>query len=210
MPDGRQTRFFGVTFEAFMAISLLERQHVFSFEEYVEVAERSPQRVEFWAGTILDMSGGSPRHSAICSNLSGILHAQLRGQPCRAYDANLRLRAVAANRATYGDVIVVCGELERDPSDKTRQTVLNPKVIIEVLSPSTENDDRGAKLDCYKTITSVELVILVAQDQVQVTVHRRQPDGSFARASQDAGTVELPEIACRLPITEIYENLPGE
>jgi len=191
-----------------MAISLLERQHVFSFEEYVGVAERSTQRLEFWSGRVLDMSGGSPRHSAICGNIVGLLHAQLRGQPCRVYDANLRVRAVVVNRATYADATVVCGELERDPADKTRQTVLNPKVMVEVSSPSRESDDQGAKLDCYKTIASVDLVILVAQERHQVTVYRRQSDGGFARVSYDAGTIELPEIGCSLPIAEIYENLP--
>jgi len=193
-----------------MALSLLERQHVFSFEDYIEIAVRSTQRLEFWAGTILDMSGGSPRHSAICSNITGLLHAQLREHPCRAYDANLRVHSVVANRATYADITVVCGELERDPADKTRQTVLNPKVIIEVLSPSTEKDDRGAKLDCYKTIGSVDLVILVAQDRMQLTVHRRQSDGSYRQAIHDAGIIELPEIACSLSIPEVYENLPDE
>jgi len=73
-----------------MVVSIAERRHAFSFEEYTDVAERSPARVEHWEGVILDMSGGSPRHSAICSNVSRILAAQLRGAPCRVFDANLR------------------------------------------------------------------------------------------------------------------------
>jgi Uma2 family endonuclease len=189
-------------------VSLIERQHVFSFEEFVDVTAHGAQRLEFWAGTILDMSGGSPRHSAICGNIVGLLHAQLRGRPCRVYDANLRVRSVVANRATYADATVVCGELERDPADKTRQTVLNPKVVVEVSNPSTESDDRGLKLDCYKTIASLDLVVLVAQEQPQVTVYRRQSDGSFGRTCYDAGAVELQAIGCSLPIAEIYENLP--
>ena len=103
-----------------------ERQHVFSFEEYAAIAGKSPARIEFWDGAILDMSGGSPRHSAICSNLMRILGGQLRGAPRRVFDANLRVRSIAGRRSTYADATVVCGPLELDPSDATRQTVLNP------------------------------------------------------------------------------------
>jgi Uma2 family endonuclease len=192
-----------------MAVSSAERRHVFSFEEFADVAERSPTRVEYWEGAILDMSGGTPRHSAICSNVSRILGAQLRGAPCRVFDANLRVRSIAANRATYADVTVVCGPLELDPADKTRQTVLNPSILIEVLSPSTESDDRGPKLDCYRMIASVRTVILIAQDRAHVTVHERQPDGAFAQSDHDGGAVELRAIDGTLPIAEIYEDLPN-
>lgn len=192
-----------------MAVSIVERRHVFSFEEYADVAERSPTRVEYWEGAILDMSGGSPRHSAICSNVSRILGAQLRGSPCRVFDANLRVRSIAANRATYADVTVVCGPLELDPADKTRQTVLNPSILIEVQSPSTESDDRGPKLDGYKMMASVQAVILIAQDRALVTVHERQADGSFTQRDHDSGAVELRAIGSALPIAEIYEDLPN-
>jgi Uma2 family endonuclease len=191
-----------------MAVSIAERHHSFSFEEYADVAERSPIRVEHWEGAILDMSGGSPRHSAICSNLARILGAQLRGVPCRVFDANLRVRSIAANRATYADVTVVCGPLELDPADKTRQTVLNPRVLIEVQSLSTESDDHGPKLDCYKMIATVQAVILIAQDRTQVIVHERQGDGSFAESAHDDGAIELRAINCTLPIAEVYEDLP--
>jgi Uma2 family endonuclease len=192
-----------------MAVSIAERRHVFSFEEYVVLAERSPTRIEHWEGAILDMSGGSPRHSAICSNISRILGGQLRGAPCRVFDANLRVRSIAANRATYADVTVVCGALEIDPGDKSRQTVLNPSVLIEVQSPSTESDDQGPKLDCYKMIASVRAVILVAQDRTHVTVHQRRADGSFEQSEYDSGTIDLPAIRCKFPVNEIYEDLPS-
>ena len=158
-------------------------------------------------GAILDMSGGSPRHSAICRNVIRILAAQLRGAPCQVFDANLRVRSIAANRATYADVTVICRPLELDPADKTRQTVLNPRILIEVQSPSTESD-RGPKLDCYKTIASVQAVILIAQDRTQDVVHERQTDGSFTQSEHDSGAIELRAIDCTLPITEVYEDLP--
>jgi Uma2 family endonuclease len=186
-----------------------ERRHRFSFEEYAEVAALSPTRVEFWEGTILDMSGGSPRHSAICSNILRILGMQLRGKPCRAFDANLRVRSIAANRATYADVTIVCGALELDPADKSRQTVLNPSVLIEVQSPSTESDDRGPKLDAYKLIASVRVVLLVAQDSSQVTMHERRPDGGWTVAVYDRGTIDVAATGCQLPLSEVYEDLPA-
>jgi Uma2 family endonuclease len=191
-----------------MVFAPTERGHVFSFDEYVEIADRSPNRVELWEGFILDMTGGTPRHSAICSNIGGILRNQLRGKPCRVFDANLRVRSLLANRTTYADVTVVCGDLELDPADRTRQTVLNPTVLIEGLSKSTASDDRGPKLDVYKTIASVQAVVLVAQNEPLVIVHERRADGSWAQASHAAGVVALPAIACSLPLAEVYEELP--
>lgn len=185
-----------------------ERQHVFSFEEYAAIADKSSVRIEFWDGAILDMSGGSPRHSAICSNIVRILGGQLRGAPCRVFDANLRVRSIAARRSTYADATVVCGPLELDPSDATRQTVLNPTVLIEVQSPSTESDDRGPKLDCYKLISSVQAVLLVAQDESRVNVHARRPDGTWHQMEYVDGILEVSSIGCRLPLSEIYEDLP--
>jgi len=123
--------------------------------------------------------------------------------PCRVFDANLRVRSIAANRATYTDVTVVCGPLELDPADKTRQTVLNPSFLVEVQSPSTESDDRGPKLDCYKMMASVQAVILIAQDRAQVTVHERQADGSFAQSDYGGGAIELQAIGCTLPLAEV-------
>jgi Uma2 family endonuclease len=191
-----------------MVASAPERWHRFSFEEYAEVAALSPSRIEFWEGVVLDMSGGSPRHSAICSNILRIFGTQLRGKPCRAFDANLRVRSIAANRATYADVTIVCGALELDPADKSRQTVLNPSVLIEVQSPSTESDDRGPKLDAYKLIASVRAVLLVAQDSSQITLHERRPDGSWTVATHGAGTIDVLAVGCQLPVSEVYEDLP--
>lgn len=185
-----------------------ERQHRFSFEEYLAIADQSENRVEFWEGAILDMSGGSPRHSAIAANILGLLRNLLRGAPCRPYDSNLRVRSLPANRATYADVTVVCGPLELDPADKTRQTVLNPAVVIEVLSPSTQGDDRGPKLDTYKLIASVANVILVAQDRREIVVHERRPDGAWSIATYVEGSAVLEAIACELPLAEVYDDLP--
>ncbi|MBI3203224.1 MAG: Uma2 family endonuclease [Myxococcales bacterium] len=193
-----------------MAPVRAQREHVFSFEEYVQIASRSPNRVELWEGVILDMSGGSPRHSAICSNIVRILGNQLRGNPCRVFEANLKVRSLRANRTTYADATVVCGPLELDPADPTRQTVLNPALLFEVLSPSTEADDRGPKLDCYQSIASVHTVVLVAQGDPEVTVHERGADGAWSQTRHQRGSVTLSAIGCTLPLAEVYEDLPDE
>ena len=86
--------------------------------------------------------------------------------------------------------------------------MLNPCILIEVQSPSTESDDRGPNLYCYKTIASVQAVILIAQDRTQDVVHERQTDGSFTQSEHDSGAIELRAIDCTLPITEVYEDLP--
>ena len=124
------------------------------------------------------------------------------------FDANLHVRASAADRTTFADVTVVCGAPTIDPADRTRQTVLNPSVLIEVLSPSTASDDRGPKLDCYKTIGSVRAVVLVAQDEPSVVIHELRADGTWSQASYADGAVPLPAIGCSLSLTEIYEDLP--
>jgi Uma2 family endonuclease len=189
--------------------SIDERQHRFSHEEYLVLAERSDVRLEYWAGLIFDMSGGSPRHSRISANVVKILGNQLSGKPCQPYDSNLRVRSIAANRTTYADVTVVCGSLELDPEDKTRQTVLNPAVLIEVLSPSTERDDRGAKLDCYKAIATVQAVVLIDQDRHLVTLHTRQPDDSWRQSQHTGDALAIVGIGCHLPLAEIYADLPA-
>ena len=191
-----------------MAFSIDERRHRFTFDEYLRLAEASDARLEYWAGLILDMAGGAPRHSRICMNIARVLGTQLRGRPCQPYDSNLRLRAVAANRATYADVVVVSGDLELDPEDRSRQTVLNPAVVFEVASPTTERDDRGAKRDAYKTIASIQAVVLVSQDRPEILLHSRQPDGSWRQASFETGEVELAKIGCKLPVEEVYADLP--
>jgi Uma2 family endonuclease len=191
-----------------MIASAAAREHLFTFEEYVRIAEHSPTRLEFWDGVILDMAGGTPRHSAICNNIGRILGGQLRGQPCRAYDANLKVRSTVVNRATFADATVVCGALQLDPADRSGQTVLNPAILIEVHSSSTEADDCGPKLDCYKTIGSVKAVVLVSQDERRITVHEHQPDGRWSETVQLDGIAELRAIGCTLPLDEVYEDLP--
>jgi Uma2 family endonuclease len=140
-------------------------------------------------------------------NAGFALHAQLRLGPCRTYANDMRVRVSATGLYTYPDVIVVCGE--RHFLDDRRDTLLNPKLIVEVLSPTTEAYDRGRKFEHYKTIESIAEYLLISSDRVHVDLFRRQPDGDWLLKS--AGRVEevldLESVGCRLSLADLYEQV---
>ena len=153
------------------------------------------------------MSGGSPRHNTITINLATSLRGRLRGTPCRPYNSDQRIRIPANGLSTYPDVSVVCGELQLDSQD--HNAVINPRVIFEVLSTSTENYNRGKKFDLYRQLDSLQEYILVAQDEPQVERFVRQSDGSWLLTvfkGLEAG-LELATLGCALPLSEIYEDV---
>jgi Uma2 family endonuclease len=121
--------------------------HRYSFADYLAFEEASTTKHEFLDGEIYGMAGGTPEHAALSVAVSSALLAQLRGGPCRVYSSDLRVRVHATGLATYPDVTVVCGEVQRDPESVT--TVVNPRIVVEVLSDATEAYDRGQKLDHY-------------------------------------------------------------
>lgn len=124
--------------------------HSYSFAEYLELEAASNIRHEYWNGEIYAMGGGSPAHAALAMAIGSALIPQLRGGDCRVYSSGLMVRVKASGLATYPDVTVVCGALETDP--QSRNTVTNPKVIVEVLGDNTAAYDRGEKLEEYKTV----------------------------------------------------------
>src|SRR5437763_840040 len=125
-------------------MSASARRRSFSFRDYLELEAASNTKHEYSAGEIYAMAGGSPAHAALSMAVGGALLAQLRGGPYRVYSSDLRVRVSATGLATYPDVTVVCGPEEHDAQSES--TVINPAVLVEVLSPSTEEYDRGEKL----------------------------------------------------------------
>jgi len=181
--------------------------HHFTFDEYVVLEEDSGVRHEFLGGQVWAMSGGSPEHAAVIMNVGALLSAALRGKPCRTYSSDLRVRVQATGLGTYPDVSVICGKLELDPADPKAHTAINPCVLVEVLSPSTEDYDRGEKLGHYKKIPTVNEIMLVAHDRQEVEIVRREADGTWSREIAHAGEVaRLSSIACELPVAEIYRD----
>jgi Uma2 family endonuclease len=181
--------------------------HRFTFDEYVRLETDSGVKHEFVAGQVFARSGGSPEHAAITAKISRLLGNALEGRPCRVFSPDLRVRVRATGVGTYPDVTVICGSVRLDPEDPKQQTALNPIALVEVLSPSTEDYDRGEKLGQYKQIESLREVMLVAHDRREVEVVRREPDGSWSRhVATEGAVVRLDSIDCDLPVTEIYRN----
>lgn len=176
----------------------------FDFEAYVLLEQGSPVKHEFLDGVVWAMAGGSPRHAAITSNIARALGNQLAGQRCQLFTSDLRVRIKPTGLATYPDVTVVCGALELDLEDPSRHTVTNPKVLVEVLSPSTEDYDRGEKLEHYRQVPSLEMVLLVAQEAHRVEAWTRTPNGWSSTSYEDGSTVDGKPLGCRLDVEVIY------
>jgi Uma2 family endonuclease len=179
--------------------------HRFAFDEYLELEAQAALKHEFLDGQVWAMAGGSPEHAALAANVTALLVAQLKGKPCRVFSSDLRVRVKATGLATYPDVTVICGNLASDPEDRRGHTALNPKVVIEVLSPSTEEYDRGEKLLHYRQLPSVEEIVLIAQDRRAVEIFRRAAQG-FERIIVTSGNLQLTSIGCELALDDVYDN----
>lgn len=179
----------------------------FSFDEYLLLEEIAEVKHEFLDGGVWAMAGGSPEHAAIIGSVTTLLNVQLRGQRCRVHSTELRVRVKATGLGTYPDVTVICGRLERDPDDRTGHTAINPRVVVEVRSPSTEEYDRGEKLSHYQMIPSLEEVVLVAHDRPEIEVVRREADGTWSRHIAGIGdTARVTSIGCDLSVAEVYRD----
>jgi Uma2 family endonuclease len=183
--------------------SAAPRRH-YTYGEYLALDEASNVRLEFYAGDIYAMAGGTPEHAALCLQVGSSLNVQLEGRPCRVYGSDLRVRVRASGLATYPDVSVVCGPLERDPEG--RDTVLNPTLVVEVLSPSTADYDCGEKREHCQQIPSLREVVLVAHDQRRIEVYRRGPNGWSHDQAGPGESVVLESISCRLDVDTLYER----
>ena len=181
-------------------------QTYFTPEEYIALERKAEFRNEYFSGQIVPMSSGSYNHSLIVTNILGELHHQFKGQGCEVLTHSMRVRAIPRDTYFYPDVVVVCGEPEFE--DDVFDTLLNPILIVEVLSPSTEAYDRGEKFTRYKHIASLQEYLLVSQDKVSVEHHRRHGTQwvlSHYRAIEDV--LRLPSIGCELPLHDIYARI---
>jgi Uma2 family endonuclease len=176
----------------------------FTFREYIALEEVAAVKHEFLDGHAWAMAGGSPEHAAIAANVIALLAVSLRGTPCRVFSADLRVRVKASGLSTYPDVTVVRGPLERDPDDPSGNTVINPTVVVEVLSPSTEDYDRGEKVAHYKQIASLQEIVLVAQDEQRLEIWRRQGDRWTLGIAAGSGRLHLASLAIDASVAEVY------
>jgi Uma2 family endonuclease len=176
-------------------------------EEYLALERTAEYKSEYFAGEIFAMAGASERHVSIVANLMYMLVGQLKGRPCKAYANDLRLKVSPTGLYTYPDVLVVCGTPRF--AGEQQDTLLNPVALIEVLSESTEAYDRGKKFDHYRALTSVSDYLLVSQDQHKIEHFVRQPDNRWLFAAYTAldDVVEIPSIACALPLRDVYDKV---
>lgn len=185
----------------------LQTQSRYGFEDYLAMEELSRERHEFVAGEVFAMTGASENHNLIVANLVMSLGTQMKGRPCRVYVADMKVRIDAADMAAYPDLTAVCGE--RRFYDQRRNVLLNPTLIVEVLSPSTEAYDRGDKFACYRRLDSLRDYLLVAQDRTRIELYTRQDHGGWllTEYAEPGAEVALASVDCRLLLGEVYDKV---
>lgn len=176
--------------------------------EYYRRERAAEVKSEYFAGEVFAMAGGTVNHSLIKANVVGTMRDALRkkGGGCRTYDSDLRLKVGQTGLRTYPDLTVICGPVETDPEDDKGETAINPTLIVEVLSDSTERHDRSIKFDHYQTITSLKQYVLVSQNQPKVETYLRQADGTWQYASFTGleAVAPLASLDVVLPLAEIF------
>lgn len=175
--------------------------------QYLARERKADFKSEYFQGEVFAMAGGSPSHSLIGANVVRATGNQLDGKTCRVFNSDLRIKVQASGLYTYPDASIVCGELQFD--DEQQDTVTNPTVIVEVLSDSTEKYDRGRKSAHYRTIDSVQVILLIAQDARHVECYTRQAEDAWLLREylslEDA--VNLDGIGISLSMSEIYRGV---
>lgn len=177
--------------------------------EYLQFELHATDKHEFREGEVVAMAGGTGEHSLIIANLIGEVRNRLKGGLCRVYESNLRVVVNRGARYVYPDASVICGPIDYDPADEGRHTATNPKVIVEVLSPSTEAYDRGEKFRRYLKVPSFEEYVLVSQAMPVIETYTRQGDGSWAfRAYEGLDAVaRLRSLDIDLPAAEVFAGV---
>jgi Uma2 family endonuclease len=180
----------------------------YTLEEYLELDRKSEERFEFWHGEVFCMSGVSHEHDQIESNLNFYLRTKLAGRNCRAFLANMRIKAPSAPPYRYADLSALCGQANFEEIGGV-DALTNPALIVEVLSPSTEAYDRGDKFTRYQSIPSFTEYLLVAQHRPHITRLVKQADGSWIHNEYNdlESTLKLSSLDCELTMSEVYQNV---
>ncbi len=175
--------------------------------EYLAIESRAEFKSEFFQGEMFAMAGASLRHNIILENLSGELHSRLKGGPCQAVSSEQRVHVSRTGLYTYPDLLIFCGTPEMDPEDAN--SLVNPVVIVEVLSPSTEKYDRTVKFRSYQQIPSLKEYILVAQDEAVIDRFVRLADGSWGLVTFEGleATLALMSLPVQIPLADVYSGI---
>ena len=176
-------------------------------DEYLEFERKAEERHEYFNGEIFAMSGAKRNHNKAATNVSGLIWQHLKGKDCESYSNDMRVFVPRTGLYTYPDVVVVCGEPKFQ--DKVFDTLLNPTLLIEVLSESTESYDRGKKFQHYRSIESLQEYVLVSQDEARIEKYLKQGDG-FWVLSEAVGLdseIEFASIECRIALAEVFDKI---
>lgn len=173
-----------------------------SYAEYLELTERAEVRHEFIDGRVVAMAGGSIEHSRLVARIGHLLQQGLEGRPCNVFSSDGRVRIETTNRSTYPDVSVVCGPVV--PAADDPHGITNPTVIVEVLSDTTEKEDRGSKFAHYRRLKSLEEYVLLAQDVPRIEIFRREAEVWTLREYGPGDQIELASLALSIAVDRIY------
>lgn len=177
-------------------------------ELYLQRERTSLEKYEYYDGEVYAMAGASEQHNIIAMNVAALLHAHLRGRSCRAYPSDMRVKIVKTGLYTYPDFTIVCGQSQFTDPEK-RDTLINPTVIIEILSPSTERYDRGLKFQHYRTMDTLQEYILIAQDKYHIERFTRQENNEWtlSEAIGIESIVPIASIQAHFGLNDIYEQV---
>lgn len=179
----------------------------YTAEEYLALERLGDQKHEFYRGELFAMAGASNRHNIAQINLIAWVHGRLRAKPCLVYGSDMRVRVDATGLYTYPDLSVTCGEPEF--LDGHADTLLNPRVIVEVLSDSTETYDRGKKFDHYRQIPALGEYLLVSQNEPRIDRYSLLDDGRWALEVAEGlqATMRIDVADASLPLAEVYRRI---
>ena len=185
----------------------LKKPKLFTSAEYLEFERQSEVRHEYIDGEIFEMAGTTRNHNRISTNVVRLLDNQLLERDCNVYSSDMRVKITSTEKYTYPDVVAVCGEEFFE--DSTEDTLLNPMLIIEVLSKSTEAYDRGAKFEYYQTIESFQEYVLISQEPFRVEQYVRKEKNvwTYFEFRQADDIVKLNSISCELVLQDIYHKI---
>jgi Uma2 family endonuclease len=190
-------------------MSAVIAEKLYSFKEYLVLERAADYKSEYVDGYIYAMAGASREHGMVVYNIAGELRNQLKDRPCDAFIADMRVKPAQARSYRYPDIAVVCGGAEFE--DQQTDTLLNPTLLIEVLSPSTEASDRGDKFAEYRRIPSLREYLLVKQDQPRIEHYARQGAGWFLTVAEGLDAIlTLDAVSCVLELREVYRRVLDE
>ncbi len=192
-----------------MAVAM-KPQQFFTLEEYFALEEQADHRSEYYGGEVFAMAGGSVNHNQIAGNAYSSLRIALAGKPCRTFMSDMRLLVKRVKLYTYPDVMVICGGIDFAP--KRKDTVTNPVVLFEVLSPSTEGYDRGKEFEFYRTLPSLKEYVLVDQERLHIEHYRLLDNRQWVlTVLDDAGKrLALDSIGGEISLAGLYEQVDWE